>query len=159
MANWDDLDQAFSLPDWLPHRSEVGGDEVAGSEWRTLYARLLTRTQAELGHLELSTPEVLLVERYLTGYILLRWRESLTTGDIEGFATAEAAKNVNEHWLRIAKEVTALIDRARTRHGSDMVNKKAAAQVVVDVLSKMPNDGLKRELMMDIASAFDRMGA
>jgi hypothetical protein len=29
----------------------------------------------------------------------------------------------------------------------------------VDVLSKMPNDGLKRELMMDIASAFDRMGA
>ncbi len=149
MANWADLDQAFTLPDYI----------ALESEWRTLYNQLLSRTSNELSHLELSTPEILLVERYLTGYIRLRVHESFALGDAEGFRDASMAKDVNQHWLAVAKEVTGLIDRARGRHGSDLVNKKAAAQVVMDVLAKMPNDGLKRELMMDIASAFDRIGA
>jgi hypothetical protein len=150
VASWNDLDQAFTLPDTIPQESE----------WRTLYNQLLVRTQTELEHLELSTPEILLVERYLTGYIRLRWAESRVLGDSEGFRDAGMAKDVNQHWLAIANSVTSLIDKARGRHSSDLVNKKAAARVVMDELRRhLTDEGDFRAAALDIAKAFDRMGA
>jgi hypothetical protein len=149
MASWAELDEAFTLPGTIPEESPL----------RTLYYKLLIRTQEELGLLPLVTPEMLLVERYLTQYILMKHRESLAIGDSEGFMSADVAKAVSAHWLGIAKEVTALIDRARTRSDKDSVSKRAAVQVAYDVINQgVPDDDKRRELLRDLVGAYDRMG-
>lgn len=148
MADWADLDQAFALSDAIE----------PGSPLRTLYNVLLVRTQNELGLLPLVTAEILLVERYLTLYVMLKHWESATIGSRDGFLTVEAAKTANQHWMSLAKEVTGLVDRARTRSDKDSVSKHAAVQVALDVICKVPDDNLRRDLIRDLAASYDRMG-
>lgn len=152
MASWDDLDGAFALPDTLP----------ADSEWRTLYERMLNRVRGELANMDLLTTEILLVERYLTGYVLLRWREGLAIGSLDGFLTAAMAKDVNAHWLSISAQVAALIEKGRERQykSGDLVSKKDLGAAIAGLLNANQdlNDYQKRELMKQFAGEFDRLG-
>jgi hypothetical protein len=150
VASWDALDIAFSLPDYIP----------VDSEYRTLFEQLRHRLQSELSHMDLLTYEVLLVERYITNYVVMKYRESLPLGDDEGFITAAMAKDVNAHWLSIAAQVRDLGEKGRDRVKGDLVSKKDTAKRVADVVAGFSDmsEHQKRELLMQIAGEFDRLG-
>ena len=149
MANWQGLDTAFTLPDFIP----------TDSPWRTLYVQLQHQVQTELQHLDLSTPELLLVERYITGYVINRFREALPLNDDSGYRDAGVAKDVNAHWLGIAKGVVDLIENGRKRMSKDQVSKTAVQASIMDAISEaVPDPEDRARVVRAIVDRFDRLG-
>jgi len=91
MADWADLDAAFTLPEGIP------------DDLRVLYEHLTARVRRETDHLPLNTLVQLQIERTLSRYIRLKTREMHPIGHPDGFATLAEARDEEKLWLEYTK--------------------------------------------------------
>lgn len=142
---WSDLDQAFTLPQWIP----------LDSPWRVLYNQMLEHTRKECQNLQLLTVHILLIERYLTTYVCMRYREQHNFGTDEGFLSATVAKDVNAFWMTLAKEMNVMLAAARPPDRAAIG--KAVKEVIADSIQFLETDD-RRKVTQQLAAGLDRIG-
>jgi hypothetical protein len=148
-TNWADLDAAFDWPEGLPDK------------WVQLGEVLVARTRAETEHLQLQTVVQLMIERYITTYVLIKWREESPLGDITGFATFEQSREVNKFWMSLARELNDMLYKSkavdRDAVASEIVAKVKAA--MVEGLEAACADPAERNrIKAGLVGAFERHG-
>jgi hypothetical protein len=147
VANWDDLDTAFDLPEGIEDR------------WRTLFEHLVARVRQETEHLPLNTMVQLQIERNLTLYVKIKQREAAPPGSPGGYPDQAIALDDNKFWLALT---SALNDQVFKMKASDA---KAARDeimgrlkpVLAEFLQKLP-DTHRERLRHDLVGMLDRVG-
>lgn len=142
MADWVDLDDLFTLPDYI------------GEPWRTLYERLIARTRAETAHLPMGTAFQLIIERYITTYIRIRYHESSEVGTPAGFANLTQEKDINAFWLGLAKEFGDQLNRLKPM--DTQILNETVKGIIMEVLGSLDDERIRDTLKGRFVAAFDR---
>jgi hypothetical protein len=91
--NFEDLDDIFTLPDYIE-------DDTL----RTAYEVIVNRLRREARHVPMTTIQQLLIERIAVNYIVLRHNENE-----QEFAHTTAQKDFNSFWLSMTHEFNSLV--------------------------------------------------
>lgn len=143
VADWTDLDHAFTLPGY------VQGD------LRVLYETLKLRLHRETEKLPMPTAFQLVVERSVWFYIEMKFREQFAVGHEHGYQSAQHAKDVFERWVRCNDAIVAALknhsEAARTALGAQV------RSALTDALAHMPEQ-YRNDAGIALVGALERAG-
>lgn len=145
MADFTELDAAFTLPEW-----------VNDVRLRGLYEVLVSRFRVESEHVPLNTAQQILIERLASGYIIHRYREGRALGDRNGFGTAAAAKDSNNMLLQLLHQHTETLARFRPPDKAAVAS--AVRQAAAEALAAVPEGTLRQEAARGFQDALERAG-
>jgi hypothetical protein len=139
---------AFSLP------PEILEDPSA-QDLINEYQVYVVRVQAEIRGLPLNTLAHMLVERSVTNYVILKWRER--RGDAGGgFEDIKSAKDFNSFWLASVREVNSVMSRKSDDEIESAVAQRFAR--VIDAALEGLHPDVAAPLRHRLATAFEAAG-
>ena len=146
MADFTDLDWAFTCP------ASVTDDDLRGG-----YEILTSRFRAEGSHLPLNTAWQLLIERTVTAYVKAKQAERKQYGAAGGFANAAQEKDYNSYLNGLLHEVNEVLRRSYPGADRDLVLEQVK-EVILSVMGRLPDKGVRDDLARRFAIAFEQSG-
>jgi hypothetical protein len=156
MADWTGLDRAFVWPEYLPEDLKALGEYI------------LARTRAETEHLPLNTALQLLIERYITTYLIIKYREQVEVGTpvtedqrIQGFLSSAESRSFNDFWVKLAKELFEMLHKEKAGDRDSIVAEVVTAfreAVIEGITDSIMDNSTRNEVKMAIVGAMERRG-
>jgi hypothetical protein len=146
MANFEDLDWAFTCP-----ASVTDGDLRSG------YEVLVARFRGEGSHLPLNTAFQLLIERTINGYIKLKHAERRKYKAAGGFEHAGQEKDYNVHVVGMLHEINDMLRKNHPTADRDFTIQQVK-EILVVAVGGIPDTGVRDDLSRRLAVAFEQHG-
>jgi phosphoenolpyruvate carboxylase len=131
--------KALGIPDSMFAVPQCIKDDEAADDLIEIYWVFVARLQDEVKFLPLNTLQQMLLERVVTNYVLIRWRERKGLKSVDGYESAHAAKDANGTWLTTHKELNAQLkltqDDFRTNYAALVA--EAVADSMADFTPEM----------------------
>jgi hypothetical protein len=144
-AGPDALDSLFTLPDWITNQA-----------LREAYEVMVARMRHEAANVSMNTVQQLLMERLAFNYVVLRTREDLPLGDLQGFQDARSQRDFNTFWLSTTKEFNDLLAKNIQPNRDGVL--LHVQRIVADVLGTIDDGALRNELIQRFVETFEREG-
>lgn len=144
MANFEDLDWAFTCPE------SVTADDLRGG-----YVILTERFRREGEHLPLNTAWQLLIERTVTAYVKVKQAERIAYGEPGGFQSPSQEKDYNAYLNSLLREVNDVLRKHHPDADRELTLAKVK-EVILGVMRDIPDAGTRDDLARRFASAFER---
>jgi len=146
VADFEDLDWAFSCPVSVTDEDLRGGYEV-----------LVARFRAEGEHLPLNTAFQLQIERTITAYIKVKQAERREYGAAGGFADPRQEKDFNAFVRDMLHEVSDMLRKNHPNADKELLLAEVK-EVILGVMRGIPDTGVRDDLARRFAVAFERSG-
>jgi hypothetical protein len=139
----DSLDDAFTLPPEL----------VDNPRLQRLYEVIVSRMRRESQGVPMNTIQTLLMERIALNYIVMKAREQ---GLINPLSVA-AQKDHQTWWLAMTAQFNKQLNKATEMEVKEKILLEVT-NVIINVLSKVPDPKLKLQLKQDLMAGFEAAG-
>jgi hypothetical protein len=146
MANFEDLDWAFTCPTTVTDADLRGGYEI-----------LVSRFRLEGEHLPLNTAWQLLIERAISAYIRVKQIERRKIGATGGFTNAGQEKEYNVFVQGLLHEVNDVL-RKHYPNADRELTLAQVKDVMLSVMRDISDVSVRDDLSRRFASAFERNG-
>lgn len=146
MADFTDLDWAFTCPASVTDEDLRGGYEV-----------LVARFRAEGEHLPLNTAFQLQIERTITAYIKVKHAERREYGKAGAFTDLRQEKDANSFVQACLHEVSDMLRKNHPNADRELVMAEVR-EIIVSVMRGIPDTSVRDDLARRFASAFERSG-
>jgi hypothetical protein len=146
MADFTDLDWAFTCP-----------DSVTDEDLRSGYEILVARFRDEGAHLPLNTAFQLLIERTVNSYIKLKFTERRKYAQAAGFQHPGQEKDYNVFVQGMLHEVNEMLRKNHPTADRDFTLAQVK-DVILSVMSGLPDPGVRDDLARRFAVAFEQHG-
>lgn len=146
-------DDAPKLDDFLALPPLISGDPAC-SDLVQMHYMMAQQLQAEIEHLPLTTLQLILLERTLTNYITIRWRERKALGSEGAFEHTQASFQSQNFWLTCHRELNAQL-RLQDRDYKMSYDRKVTTAIKKG-LEGVPDDvatAVKESLSQEFAAA------
>lgn len=146
MADFTDLDWAFTCP-----------DSVTDEDLRSGYEILVARFRGEGEHLPLNTAFQLLIERTINSYIKLKQTERRKYKAAGGFQHAGQEKDFNVFVQGMLHEVNDMLRKNHPTADKEFVLQQVK-DVILAVMGGIPDPATRDDLARRFAVAFEQNG-
>lgn len=146
MADFEDLDWAFTCPASVTDEDLRGGYEV-----------LVARFRSEGEHLPLNTAFQLVIERAITTYIKHKFSERREYGDTGGFADPRQEKDSNALVRDMLHEVSDMLRKNHPNADRELVLAEVK-EIILGVMRGLSDTSVRDDLARRFAVAFERSG-
>lgn len=146
MADFTDLDWAFSCPASVTDEDLRGGYEI-----------LVARFRREGEHLPLDTAYQLIVERVTTMYVKAKQTERREYGKEGGFEHAGQEKDFNIFVLKLLHEVNEVLREYRPAADRELTLEQVK-EVILSVMGSVSDPVIRDGLARQFAVAFEQRG-
>lgn len=139
----DSLDAAFTLP------PEITND----ARLQRLYEVIVSRMRRESEGVPMNTIQTLLMERIALNYIVMKAREQGLLNPL----SAAMQKDHQTWWLAMTAQFNKQLNKATEMEVKEKILREVT-NVIVNVLSKVPDPKLKQQLKSDLMAGFEAAG-
>lgn len=139
----DSLDDAFVLPASVAENTRL----------LRLYEVIVSRMRAESEGVPMNTIQTLLMERIAYNYIVMKAREQ---GILDQLSAAQQ-KDLQTWWLAMTAQFNKQLNKATEQEYKEKILREVT-NVIVAVLSKVPDPKLKAQLKQDLMAGFEAAG-
>lgn len=146
MANFEDLDWAFTCP-----------ETVTDDDLRAGYEVLVHRFRAEGEHLPLNTAFQLKIERVINYYIKVKFAERRRYKTQGGFEHAGQEKDANVQLNAMLDGVSEMLKRHHPNADRELVLVQVK-DVILQALRELPDAGVRDDLARRFAVKFEQAG-
>lgn len=147
MADFADLDWAFTCPESIADDDLRGGYEVLVARFRAEGAHLLT----------MNTPYQLLIERTITAYIRAKHAERRGYGTAGGFEHPGQEKDYSIFVMRMLHELSDMLRKDHPNADAEFTVHKVK-EVILAVMGGIPDKAVRDDLARRFAMAFEQHG-
>lgn len=139
----DSLDAAFTLPPELTEDVRL----------HRLYEVIVSRMRRESEGVPMNTIQTLLMERIALNYIVMKAREQGLLNPL----SAAAQKDHQTWWLAMTAQFNKQLNKATELEVKEKILREVT-NVIVNVLSKVEDPNLKKQLKADLMAGFEAAG-
>jgi hypothetical protein len=148
MADFTDLDWAFTCPDSVTDDDLRGGYEILVARFRTEGAHLMA----------MSTPYQLLIERTITGYVKAKQLERRAYGvKTGGYEHAGQEKDFNLFVLKMLHEINDMLRKDFSTADQELTIARIK-EIMLAAMSTIPDPATRDDLARRFAVAFEQHG-